>query len=114
MTPFYILYVSLHVYTHILAQQNSLEKTTDKVTCMRIDMTVQVAEYLKGNRFLCYLKACSLSFACFIPYTDDCFPPDAVSSQTGHGLSSRQMKEATFLQEVRQAAAEERANQLRW
>ena len=23
-------------------------------------MTTQVAEYLKGNRFLCYLKACSL------------------------------------------------------
>ena len=41
----------------------------------------------------------------------------AAASQTsgvGGGVASRQMKEAIFLQEVRQAAAEERANRLRW
>lgn len=40
----------------------------------------------------------------------------AVSQTSGAdgGIAGQQMKEAIFLQEVRQAVAEERANQLRW
>jgi len=34
--------------------------------------------------------------------------------ETGVGAGAHQRKEAAFLQQVRQAAAEERANQLRW
>ena len=36
------------------------------------------------------------------------------SSGIGGGAATQQLKEAMFLQEVRQAAAEERANKLRW
>ena len=40
----------------------------------------------------------------------------AVSQTSGAdgGIAGQQMKEAIFLQGIRQAVAEERANQLRW
>ena len=38
----------------------------------------------------------------------------AASLTAGAGVATQQMKEAIFLQEVRQTAAEERANRLRW
>ena len=54
----------------------------------------------------------SLSWSTIFPSLSTSYP--VAASETGLDAGSRQVKEAIFLQQVRQAAAEERANQLRW
>ena len=54
----------------------------------------------------------SLSWSTIFPSPSTSYP--VAASETGLDAGSRQVKEAIFLQQVRQAAVEERANQLRW
>ena len=54
----------------------------------------------------------SLSWSTIFPSLSTSYP--VAASETGLDAGSRQVKEAIFLQQVRQTAAEERANQLRW
>ena len=53
-----------------------------------------------------------LSWSTIFPSPSTSYP--VAASEIGLDGGSRQVKEAVFLQQVRQAAAEERANQLRW